>query len=160
MVALWSVGASGEYAWLLWGQDTADKVSIYLSDDGTTITEIKGEHNIAADTWTHIAAVRQGTTVNVYKNGALIKSVCSQVATHVSTSLLLISAPFLYTLTWYPVAQPRCGPCIRTMLCSPLISVTSSTITEDIWIPCAVSDPTTATRTHHSLPTDHRAPFC
>ena len=104
-------GASGEYAWLLWGQDTADKVSIYLSDDGTTITEIKGEHNITADAWTHVAAVRRGTTVNVYKNGALIKSGVFSGATHASTSLL--TCPNSTKLDEAYINEVRVSDCAR-----------------------------------------------
>jgi len=47
---------------------------IYVSDGTTHYDQFGGGSEISANTWYHIAVVKQGSTLSLYKNGALVQS--------------------------------------------------------------------------------------
>jgi Leucine-rich repeat (LRR) protein len=50
-----------------------DNIPIITVRNGSNFTDVKGTTAVTANTWTHIAATCNGTTVNLYVNGTLVK---------------------------------------------------------------------------------------
>jgi hypothetical protein len=53
---------------------TGSKLTIQLSGDGSSLTNINGNWTPIVDTWYHVAATRSGTSVNVWLDGVSVGS--------------------------------------------------------------------------------------
>lgn len=63
-----------------------------VSSDGTAETTLTSTQTISTDTWTHVAAVRAGTTITLYINGASDNSTTFSGSVYDNANPLLVAA--------------------------------------------------------------------
>lgn len=72
----WNTGASqGTNEWgLFLTSDGSNQLPTFVVEVGNTTYQVSGTTSLVLDTWYHIAAVREGTTISIYVNGVLENS--------------------------------------------------------------------------------------
>lgn len=73
-------------------QLTANTINVFANNSSTTIIDITGSTAVSANTWTHVAVVRSGSTFTLYQNGTSVASGTSSASMPDPTGSLYIGA--------------------------------------------------------------------
>ena len=84
------VGGSGVGAWGLAYNSSTPALTFTYSTDGSTNTNISGTCTLGLNTWTHVAADYDGTTLRVYASGSVVASGSLSGALYATTQELAI----------------------------------------------------------------------